>query len=85
MLYDVLFGLGMTTVLIDLKWKGQYSNIIQVLAMCTNLSRHVLYEIKALRCLHDTWSGPRVDDDEHLAIVSINSWLENKGHSMLFA
>jgi len=50
--------------------------------MYTNLSRHVLYEIKALRCLHDTWSDPRVDDDEHLAIVSINSWLENGGHSM---
>jgi len=52
-LCNVLFSLGMTTVLVDLKWKGQYSNIMQVLAMCTNLSRHVLYEINALRCLYD--------------------------------
>jgi len=81
-LCNVLFGLGMTIVLVDLKWESQYSNIIQALAMYTNLSRHVLYEIKALRYLHDTWSDPRVDDDEHLAIASINSWLENGGHSI---
>jgi len=81
-LCNVLFGLGMTTVLADLKWEGQYSNIIQALAMCTNLLRHVLYEIKALRCLHDTWSSLGVDNDEHLAIASINSWLENGGHSI---
>jgi len=55
---------------------------MQALAMCTNLSRHVLCEIKALRCLHDTWSGSGVEGDEHLAIVSINSWLENRGQLM---
>jgi len=81
-LYNILFGLGMTTVLADLKWEGQYSNIMHTLAICTNLSRHMLCEIKALRCLHDMWSGPRVKDDEHLAIVSISSCLENGGHSM---
>jgi len=81
-LCNVLFGLGMTMVLADLKWGSQYSNIMQVLAMCTNLSRHVLCEIKALRCLYNMWSGPGVEDDEHLAIASINSWLENRGQSM---
>jgi len=53
MLCNVLFGLGMTTVWVDLKWDGQYSNVMQALAICTNLSRHVLYEIKALKCLYD--------------------------------
>jgi len=81
-LCNVLFGLGMTTELADLKWKGQYSNVIQVLAICTNFSRYMLCEIKALRCLHDTWSSPRVEDDEHLAITSLNSWLEKGGHLM---
>jgi len=52
-LCNVLFGLGMMTVLADLKWENQYSNVMQALAMCTSLSRHVLYEIKALRCLHN--------------------------------
>ena len=63
MLCNVLFGLGMTTVWVDLKWDGQYSNVMQALAICTNLSRHVLYEIKALKCLYDIWSGPGVEDD----------------------
>jgi len=53
-LCNVLFGLGMTTVLADLKWEGQYSNLMQALVICTNLSRHVLYEIRDLRCLHKT-------------------------------
>ena len=52
-LCDVLFGLGMTTELADLKWKGQYSNVIQALVICTNFLRHVLCEVKALRYLHD--------------------------------
>ena len=84
-LCDVLFGLGMTMELVDLKWEGQYSNVIQALAICTNFSRHVLCEITALRCLHDMWSGPGVEDDEHLAIASLNSWLEKGGHSTLSA
>jgi len=52
-LCNVLFGLGMTTELADLKWEGYYSNVMQALAICTNFSRHVLCEIKALRCLYD--------------------------------
>ena len=84
-LCEVLFGLGITTELDNLKWEGQCSNVMQALAIYTNFSRHVLYEIMALRCLHDTWSGPGVEDDEHLAIVSLNSWLEKGGHSTLSA
>ena len=52
MLCDILFGLGITTVLVDLKWEGQYPKLMQVLVMCTSLSRHVLYEIRDLRCLY---------------------------------
>jgi len=81
-LCDVLFNLGMTIELADLKWEGQYSNVMQALVICTNFSRHMLCEIKALRCLHDTWSGPGVENDEHLAIVSLNSWLEKGDHSI---
>jgi len=84
-LYNVLFGLGMTTVLADLKWEGQYSKLIQALAMCTSLSRHVLYEIRDLRCFYEIWSRPGVEDDKHLAITSLNSWLENRDHSITFA
>ena len=84
-LYNVLFCLGMTTVLADLKWEGQYSKLIQALAMCTSLSRHVLYEIRDLRCFYEIWSRPGVEDDKHLAITSLNSWLENRDHSITFA
>jgi len=52
-LCNILFGLGMTTELADLKWEGQYSNVIQALVICTNFLRYMLCEIKALRCLHD--------------------------------
>jgi len=52
-LCNVLFGLGMTMELANLKWENQYSNIMQALVMCTNFSRHVLCEIMALRCLYD--------------------------------
>jgi len=31
------------------------------------------------------WSGPGDDDDEHLAIASLNSCLENVNQSMVFA
>jgi len=52
-LCDILFGLGMTMELANLKWEDQYSNVMQALAICTNFSKHMLCEIKALRCLHD--------------------------------
>jgi len=48
-LCDILFGLGMMTELANLKWEDQYSNVMQALVICTNFSRHVLCEIKALR------------------------------------
>jgi len=36
--------------------------------------------INDLRCLQEMWSGPGVNEDEHLAIASLNSCFENGGH-----
>jgi len=35
----------------DLKWEGQYSKLIQALAICMILSRHLLSIISDFRCL----------------------------------
>ena len=63
----------------DLKWDGQNSNSIHALAICTNFCKHLLFVISDLRCLQAMWSGPGVDEDEHLAIASLNSCFENGG------
>jgi len=81
-LYDFLFGLGIITVLVALKWDGQNSKLIQALATFTIFSKHRSLENRILRCLQEMWSGPGADDDEHLAIASLNSCLEKAGHSM---
>ena len=75
-----LFGLGMTTILDDLKWDSQNSKSIHTLAICIIFSRHLLFVISDLRCLQEMWSGPGVNEDEHLAIASLNSCFKKKGH-----
>jgi len=50
-LYEFLFGLGMTTIAADLKWKGQNSKAMQVLAMTTIFLKHVSLRMTGLRCL----------------------------------
>lgn len=50
-LYESLFGLGMTTVAANLKWEGQNSKAIQALAMTTIFLRHVSLRMTGLRCL----------------------------------
>ena len=57
--------------------------MIHAFAMSTILSRHSLLAMTSLRCLHEMWSGLGVDEDEHLAMVSLNSCLEKGGHSTL--
>ena len=81
-LYDSLFSLGIIIVLAALKWDGQNSKLIQALATFTIFSKHRSLENRVLRCLQEIWSGPRADDDEYLAIASLNSCLEKAGHSM---
>jgi len=81
-LYDSLFSLGIITVLAALKWDGQNSKLIQASETFTIFSKHRSLKNRVLRCLQEIWLGPRADDDEHLAIVSLNSCLEKTGHSM---
>jgi len=38
-----------------------------------------------LRCLQEMWSGPGVDEDEHLAIASLNSCSEKRGYGIWLA
>jgi len=50
-LYESLFSLGMTIVLVDLKYEGQYSRFIHTLAICMTFSKHLSLAINDLRCL----------------------------------
>ena len=81
-LYDSLLGLGMMTDDDALNCGGHVSNLMHALAMWVILSRHTLSAVIALRCLQEIWSGPGVDNEEHLVKVSLSSWLEKGGHSM---
>jgi len=51
----------------------------------TILSRQLLSVIMGFRYLYETWSGPKVKDEKHLAIASLNSWLVNSGHSIVLS
>jgi len=73
----------MITVLAALKWKSQYSKLIQVSATFTIFFKHRSLENRVLRYFQEMWSGPRADDDEHLAIASLNSCLEKAGQLMM--
>jgi len=79
-LFLFFFGLGITTVLDNLKWDSQNSKLIQALAICTIFSKHLSFVISALRCLQEIWSGLGVDEDKHLAIASLNSCFEKRCH-----
>ena len=82
-LYESLLGLGIITVLAYLKWEGQYPNIKQASVMFLIFSKQRSSNNRGLRCLQEIWSGPGNDEDEHLAIASLNSCLENVGHSSI--
>jgi len=77
-----LFGLGITTILDNLKWDSQNSKSIHALAICIILSRHLSFVIIDLRYLQEMWSGPGVDKDELLAIASLNSCFEKGDHGI---
>jgi len=68
-----------------LKWKGQYSRLKHALAMFKIFPKQLLSETKGLRCLQEIWSGPGNKNNEHLAIVSLSSYLEKEGYLMVFA
>jgi len=47
-LYESLFGLGMITVLANLEWEGQYSKLMQTLAVKTlNLTVEYVFQLEA--------------------------------------
>jgi len=47
-LYESLFGLGIITVLADLEWEGQYSKLMQTLAVKTlNLTVEYTFQLEA--------------------------------------
>ena len=78
-LYNVLFSLGMMTVVDLLKYDSQYHSSIQALAMQTMIPRYSLYLRIILRWLHDNLSGPSAEALLQLAITILNSSFENKG------
>jgi len=54
-------------------------------AIFISFSKQRSLENRGLRCLQEMWSGLEDDDDEHLAIASLNSCLENVGQLIVFA
>ena len=78
-LYDVLFSLGMMTVVDLLKCNGQYPSSIQVLVILIMIPRHSLSLRIILRWLHDNLSGLGTEVLLQLAIAILNSSFENKG------
>jgi len=50
--------------------------------MLTIFLKYMSSAIMVLKCLQETWLGPGIKKDEHLAIISLTSWWENKGHFM---
>jgi len=75
----------MMTELVALKWKGQYPKLKQVLTIFSNFFKQVSLDTRCFRCPQEIWLGPGDEDDEHLAIASLNSCLENVGQLMIFA
>ena len=58
---------------------------MQASVIFVSFSKQRLLENRCLRCLQEMWSGPGDDDDEHLAIASLNSCLENVGQLIVSA
>ena len=60
--YDSLLGLGMVTVDDILKWFGQYPKLMHALAILMTLVIQSPSFMMDLRCLHDSLSGPGVNE-----------------------
>ena len=64
--YDVLFGLGMTTVVEILKYLGQWPRLMQALAILMILERQSSFLMISFQCRHDILSGPGAEESIHL-------------------
>jgi len=72
-----LLGLGMTTIIEVLKWVGQCSSSMQVLAILMNLLIQFSSLIIDLIWLYVSLSGPGTDELLHFSIALIILFLEN--------
>jgi len=75
--YDFLLGLGIITDVKTLKCESQWSSSIYVSAMLISFLRHAMSLTILLKCLHNSLSGPGVDELLHSAIELLNSSSEN--------
>jgi len=74
--YDGLLGLGMITVDDNLEWFGQYPKLMHALAILMTLVIQTSSLRMDLGCLHNSLSGPEVDELLQLPNVILNSSLE---------
>ena len=82
-LYTVLLGLGIMTIVDNLKWDSQYPKSIQVLMMSISLDKQSLSLMMILIWLQVSLSEPRTDELLHFSIALTNSCLENEFHSFI--
>ena len=79
-LYESLLGLEIITVVDILKWDSQWHKLIHTLAISMSLTMHSLFLTILLMCLHDSLSGPRVEELLYLLMVLMSSSLEKRAH-----
>ena len=77
-LYKVLFGLRIIIVVEVLKWDGQWSRSIHVLAILISLLMYSLFLIIFLRYLHVNLSGPGVEKLLYLLMALISFAFEKE-------
>ena len=66
LLYNVLFGLGMMTVVEILKYLGQWPRLMQVLVILMILERQSSFLMISFQCRHNILSGPGAEESIHL-------------------
>ena len=81
--YTDLLGLGIITVVENLKCDGQYPKSIQALVMFISLNIQSLSLIMNLIWLQVSLSGPKADELLYFSITLINSCLEKEFHSFI--
>ena len=76
--YNSLLGLEIIIDIETLKRDSQWPNSIHVLAILISFQRYLTSLTHLLRCLHNSLSGPEVNELLHFAIVLINFSSENR-------
>ena len=74
--YEVLFGLGIMTVVETLKYLGQCPKLMHASAMLMILDKHLLFLIISFQWRYVILSGPGAEELTHLLIADTNSNLE---------